>query len=327
MAFRPYELVQTKSIILHPGEVPNHQPVVWFPLDSDQSVSIQLWLGFSVSGGTSSITHQSSLPMMKRLSPSKYMELVNAARAFSLYLSAQDNASFIKSWKSEKSSSAINKRLSPSKYMELVNAARSFSLYLSAEDNASFIKSWSSEKSSSAINKRLMAPQDIYPIYKDALAAQVNGPMKKRKKSPKRIEFGQVAAEQLDEPNKKKRKVQKKIKCGPIVKSEVTEQLESCIRETLKDEEKTDLHSGKEIVVPLLGPTLTMYAEPMKLKIWPMGRTHNYMLMNKWNNFVEENKDCLKQFSTIQLWSFHVDQQLCFALAVVERPLANGVDV
>nr|GEX31012.1 zinc finger, CCHC-type [Tanacetum cinerariifolium] len=118
--------------------------------------------------------------------------------------------------------------------MELVNAARSFSLYLSAEDNDSFIKSWSSEKSSSAINKRLMASQDIYPIYKDVLAAQVNGPMKKRKKSPKRIEFGQVAAEQLDEPNKKKRKVQKKIKCGPIVKSEVTEQLESCIRETIK---------------------------------------------------------------------------------------------
>nr|GEZ41890.1 hypothetical protein [Tanacetum cinerariifolium] len=142
--------------------------------------------------------------------------------------------------------------------------------------------------------------------------------MKKRKKSPKRIEFGQVAAEQLDEPNKKKRKVQKKIKCGPIVKSEVTEQLESCIRETLKgsdmklviqkllymsdlrksqnrlnipinqletkdfltDEEKTDLHSGKEIVVPLLGPTLTMYAEPMKLKIWPMGRTHNYVSLD-----------------------------------------------
>ncbi|GKE36548.1 hypothetical protein Tco_1459953, partial [Tanacetum coccineum] len=109
MAFRPYELVQTKSIILHPGEVPNHQPDVCFPVDSDQSVSVQLSLGFSVSGGTSSITHQSSLPMMKRLSPSKHMELVNAARSFSLYLSAEDNASFIKSWSSEKSSSAINK--------------------------------------------------------------------------------------------------------------------------------------------------------------------------------------------------------------------------
>ncbi|GJX97787.1 retrotransposon protein, putative, ty1-copia subclass [Tanacetum coccineum] len=210
----------------------------------------------------------------------------------------------------------------------------------------------------------LMAPQDISPTYKDVLATQVNGPMKKRKERPKRIEFGQVAAEQLNEPNQKKRKVQKKIKCGPIVKNEVTEQLESCIRETIKgsdiklviqkllymsdlnksqnrlnmpinqletkdfltNEEKTDLKSGKEIVVPLLGPTLRMYAEPMKLKIRPMGRTNNYVLMNKWNNFVEENKDYLKQLSTIQLWSFRVDQQLCFALAVVESPMANGVN-
>nr|GEY30131.1 hypothetical protein [Tanacetum cinerariifolium] len=98
-------------------------------------------------------------------------------------------------------------------------------------------------------------------------------------------------------------------------------------KDFLTDEEKTDLESGKGIVVPLLGPTLTMYAEPMKLKIWPMGRTHYYVLMNKWNSFVEENKDYLKQFSTIQLRSFRVDQQLCFAIAVVERPLANGVDV
>ncbi|GKA62903.1 DNA-directed DNA polymerase [Tanacetum coccineum] len=320
MAFRPYQLVQTKSIILHPGEVPKHQPDVCFPVNNDQSVSVELSLGFSVLGSTSSVTEQSSLPMMKGLSPSKHMELVNAAR--------------------------------------------SLSLYLSAEDNDSFIKSSSSEMSSLAINKRLMAPQDISPTYKDVLATQVNGPMKKRKERPKRIEFGQVAAEQLNEPNQKKRKVQKKIKCGPIVKNEVTEQLESCIRETIKgsdiklviqkllymsdlkksqnrlnmpinqletkdfltNEEKTDLESVKEIVVPLLGPTLRMYAEPMKLKIRPMGRTNNYVLMNKWNNFVEENKDYLKQLSTIQLWSFRVDQQLCFALAVVESPMTNGVN-
>nr|GEZ18231.1 hypothetical protein [Tanacetum cinerariifolium] len=118
--------------------------------------------------------------------------------------------------------------------MELVNAARSFSLYLSAEDNASFIKSSSSEMSSLAIHKRLIAPQDISPNYKDVLATQVNRPVKKMKERPKKIEFGQVATEQLNEPNKKKRKVQKKIKCGPIVKNEVTEQLESCIRETIK---------------------------------------------------------------------------------------------
>nr|GEX94658.1 hypothetical protein [Tanacetum cinerariifolium] len=210
---------------------------------------------------------------------------------------------------------------------------------------------------------RLMAPQDISPTYKDMLAIQVYRPMKKRKERPKRIEFGQVATEQLNEPNQKKRKVQKKIKCGPIVKNEVIEQLESCIRETIKgsdiklviqkllymsdlrknqnklnmrinqletkdfltNKEKTNLESGTEIVVPLLGLTLRMYAEPIKLKIWPMGRTNNYVLMKKWNNFIVENKDYLKQLSTIQLWSFRVDQQLCFALAVVESPKANDV--
>ncbi|GKB07979.1 hypothetical protein Tco_0836263 [Tanacetum coccineum] len=140
MAFRPYQLVQTKSIILHPGEVTKHQPDVCFPVNNDQSVSVELSLGFSVLGSTSSVTEQSSLPMMKGLSPSKHMELVNAAR--------------------------------------------SFSLYLSAEDNDSFIKSSSSEMSSLAINKRLMAPQDISPTYKDVLATQVNGPMKKRKERP-----------------------------------------------------------------------------------------------------------------------------------------------
>ena len=209
-----------------------------------------------------------------------------------------------------------------------------------------------------------MAPHDLYPTYKNVLATQVNGQMKERKKRPKRIEFGQLATEQLNEPNKKKRKLPEKIKCGPIVKNEVTEQLESCIRERIKgseiklviqkvlymsdlskslnrlnlpfnqletkdfltDEEKTNLERGEEIVVPLLGPTLRMYDEPMKLKIRRMLSTKNYVLMNKWNNFVEENKDYLKHLSTIQLWSFRVDQQLCFALAVVNRPMANGVN-
>ena len=208
-----------------------------------------------------------------------------------------------------------------------------------------------------------MAPQDIYPTYKDVLATQVNGPMKKRKKSSKRIEFGQLATEQLNEPNKKKRKLPEKINCGPIVKNEVTEQLQSCIRDRIQgseiklviqkllymsdisqiqnrlnlpfnqletkdfltDKEKTDLERGEEIVVPLLGPTLRMHDEPMKLKIPCMPCT-SYVLMNNWKNFLEENKDYLKHLSTIQLWSFRVDQQLCFALAVVNRPMANGVN-
>ncbi|PWA88422.1 hypothetical protein CTI12_AA121810 [Artemisia annua] len=205
------------TAFLHPGEVPKHQPDVGFPVNDGQSVSVQLSLGLSVSGSTSLITEKSPSPMMKRLSPSKRMELDNAAR--------------------------------------------SFSLYLTAEDNDSFIKSSSSEKSSLAINKRLNLP---------------------------------------------------------------FKQLET--KDFLTDEEKNDLKSGKEIVVQLLGPTLRMYDEPMKLKIWRMSSGKNYVLMNNWNNFVEENKDYLKHLSTIQLWSFRVDQQLCFALAVVERPMANGVN-
>nr|GEZ55455.1 hypothetical protein [Tanacetum cinerariifolium] len=224
MAFRPYQLVQTKSIILHPGEVLKQQPDVCFPVNNDQSVSVELSLGFSVLGSTSSITEQSSLPMMKGL----------------------------------------------------------------------------------------MAPQDISPTYKDVLATQVNGPIKKRKERPKRIEFGQKLLYMSD-----LRKSQNRLNM-PI------NQLET--KDFLTNEEKTNLESGTEIVVPLLGPTLRMYAKPMKLNIWRMGRTNNYVLMNKWNNFMEENKDYLKQLSTIQLWLFRVNQQLCFALAVVESPKANGVN-
>nr|GEY66756.1 hypothetical protein [Tanacetum cinerariifolium] len=98
-------------------------------------------------------------------------------------------------------------------------------------------------------------------------------------------------------------------------------------KDFLTNKEKTNLESGTEIVVLLLGPMLRMYAELMKLKIWPIGRINNYVLMNKWNNFMEENKDYLKQLLTIQLCSFRIDQQLCFALAVVESPKANGVNV
>nr|GEW09743.1 hypothetical protein [Tanacetum cinerariifolium] len=253
MAFRPYQLVQTKSIILHPGEVPKQQPDVCFPVNNDQSISIELSLGFSVLGSTSSITEQSSLPMMKGLSPSKHMELVNVLG------------------------------IDPSTII----------IHLIA-------------------SQELMAPQDISPTYKDVLATQVNRPMKKRKERPKRIEFGQKLLYMSD-----LRKSQNRLNM-PI------NQLET--KDFLTNEEKTNLESGTEIVVPLLGPTLRMYAKPMKLNIWLMGRTNNYVLMNKWNNFMEENKDYLKQLSTIQLWLFRVNQQLCFALAVVESPKANGVN-
>nr|GEY30238.1 B3 domain-containing protein, DNA-binding pseudobarrel domain protein [Tanacetum cinerariifolium] len=129
------------------------------------------------------------------------------------------------------------------------------------------------------------------------------------------------------EDQKLRREETPRIVGNDSARSEPTEVADSNDFKPLLKEKRLKEQTGKGILVPLLGPTLTMYAEPMKLKIWPMGGTHYYVLMNKWNSFVEENKDYLKQLSTIQLWSFHVEQQLCFALVVVERPLANGVDV
>lgn len=166
-------------------------------------------------------------------------------------------------------------------------------------------------------------------------------------------------ANQHKEPDKKKRKIPPKVNCGPLVKNEVTERLQKFITDDmngsdlklviqkalfmsdlkpdqnrlnlprkqlitedfLSDDEKRILESGKkEIEVRLVGPTLKMYKEPMGLKIWGMARTENFVLKTKWNQFVEENKDYLKQLSKIQVWSFRKDQQLCFALAVVDGP-------
>nr|GFB52651.1 B3 domain-containing protein, DNA-binding pseudobarrel domain protein [Tanacetum cinerariifolium] len=84
------------------------------------------------------------------------------------------------------------------------------------------------------------------------------------------------------------------------------------------------------IKVRLVGPNLKMFKEPMELKIWDITRTSNLVLTSKWKHFVEENKDYLKELSMIQIWSFRKEQQLCFALAVVDRPplyliASNGI--
>nr|GFB21025.1 hypothetical protein [Tanacetum cinerariifolium] len=85
-------------------------------------------------------------------------------------------------------------------------------------------------------------------------------------------------------------------------------------------EEKLALENENEIEVRLVGPTLKMYKEPMRLVIWNMTYTRNLVLKTNWYRFVEENKEHLKELSKIQLWSFRKDQQLCFAIAVVARP-------
>ncbi|GJU78146.1 B3 domain-containing protein, DNA-binding pseudobarrel domain protein [Tanacetum coccineum] len=84
--------------------------------------------------------------------------------------------------------------------------------------------------------------------------------------------------------------------------------------------EKLALENENEIEVRLVGPTLKMYKEPMRLIIWNMTNTRNLVLKTNWYRFVEDNKEHLKELSKIQLWSFRKDHQLCFALAVVARP-------
>nr|GFA57794.1 B3 domain-containing protein, DNA-binding pseudobarrel domain protein [Tanacetum cinerariifolium] len=98
----------------------------------------------------------------------------------------------------------------------------------------------------------------------------------------------------------------------------------------LSDEERRILESDGEIKVRLVRLNLKMFKEPIELKIWDMTWTSNLVLTSKWNQFVEENKDYLKELSMIQIWSFRKDQQLCFALVVIDRPplhlmVSNGI--
>nr|GEW08333.1 B3 domain-containing protein, DNA-binding pseudobarrel domain protein [Tanacetum cinerariifolium] len=165
-------------------------------------------------------------------------------------------------------------------------------------------------------------------------------------------------ANQHNEPDKKKRRIRPKVDYGPVVKNEMTERLQKFITDEMNgsdlklviqkvlymsdlapgqnrlnlplkqlltedfssDEERWILQSDGEIKVSLVGPNLKMFKEPMELKIWDMTRTSNLVLTSKWKQFVEENKEYLKELSMIQKWSFRKDQQLCFALEIVDRP-------
>ncbi|KAI3744265.1 hypothetical protein L1987_57342 [Smallanthus sonchifolius] len=75
-----------------------------------------------------------------------------------------------------------------------------------------------------------------------------------------------------------------------------------------------------EIEVPLLGPTLEMHGEQMKLKMWHMASTVTYVLTTGWFRFWKVNKPHLLENSKIQVWSFRRDGQLCFAVACVGKP-------
>ncbi|KAK1425564.1 hypothetical protein QVD17_20918 [Tagetes erecta] len=95
-------------------------------------------------------------------------------------------------------------------------------------------------------------------------------------------------------------------------------QLES--NEFLREDERRKLRKEKEIEVMVLGPTLEMYEKPMKLKMWHMTNSVNYVLTTSWHSFWKENKKDLDKDSKIQVWSFRRDdEKLCFAVVRVGR--------
>ncbi|KAK1425539.1 hypothetical protein QVD17_20892 [Tagetes erecta] len=59
---------------------------------------------------------------------------------------------------------------------------------------------------------------------------------------------------------------------------------------------------------------------PMKLTMWHMASTVNYVLKTRWYEFWLANKDHLLCKSKIQVWSFRQDEKLCFAVVCVEKP-------
>ncbi|GJR69006.1 B3 domain-containing protein, DNA-binding pseudobarrel domain protein [Tanacetum coccineum] len=90
----------------------------------------------------------------------------------------------------------------------------------------------------------------------------------------------------------------------------------------LTEQEKEYLLTpNSEIDVPLLGPTLQMFNQSMKLTRWQINSTHSYILRTNWKTFLQENKNDLKQGATIQVWSYRKEDQNepCFAIAVVKR--------
>ncbi|KAI3755295.1 hypothetical protein L1987_55091 [Smallanthus sonchifolius] len=96
----------------------------------------------------------------------------------------------------------------------------------------------------------------------------------------------------------------------PVNQLENNEFLTADEKQTLNKRNTKD----NDIEVLLLGPTLEVYGEPMKLKMWHMASTVNYVLTTAWFKFWKENEVHLPKNSKIKVWSFRRDQQLCFAV-------------
>ncbi|GJS33854.1 B3 domain-containing protein, DNA-binding pseudobarrel domain protein [Tanacetum coccineum] len=55
----------------------------------------------------------------------------------------------------------------------------------------------------------------------------------------------------------------------------------------------------------------------LNLGIWSMSGNENYVFKSGWNQLVDANG--LKENTMVQVWSFRVDQQICFAVVRVRR--------
>ncbi|KAL7605250.1 putative B3 domain-containing protein At3g24850 [Lactuca sativa] len=98
--------------------------------------------------------------------------------------------------------------------------------------------------------------------------------------------------------------------------------------EFLRKNEKEDLENGMELKVGLLGPRLEMHKKPMMLKMWRMKSTKNYVLKTNWNEFVMVNEKDFKnkENTEIQVWSFRIDEDLCFAITFLEKDVEGQND-
>nr|GEY00626.1 B3 domain-containing protein, DNA-binding pseudobarrel domain protein [Tanacetum cinerariifolium] len=190
--------------------------------------------------------------------------------------------------------------------------------------------------SDKSVNLGLASEVDVHSNKKtinpttceDALAALVKEPV--NKKRTKRVKCEEVVTERLrkfitDEMNNSdlELRIQKVLYMSdlkPNQKMLNLPQKQLITEDFLSDNERRILESEGEIEIRLVGPMLKMYKKPIVLKMWRMSRTNNYVLKTKWKQFVEENKEHLKELVKIQLWSFRKDHQLCFALAAVARP-------
>ncbi|GAV70912.1 DUF313 domain-containing protein [Cephalotus follicularis] len=82
-----------------------------------------------------------------------------------------------------------------------------------------------------------------------------------------------------------------------------------------------------EIQTTMVEPSLAISQEKMVLKQWDMNKptrktSSMYVLRTGWNYLRERNG--LKKFDIVQLWSFRVNGKLCFALFKVSEGNGNG---